>query len=227
MSALPLTGTGAPADLVWRGAVGTDATAGVANPALAYGVWTVSPSAGVTFVYADINGDGRADGKIQVHGTVGPSDLPGVTVAAVNNAPTADDVSATGAEDADSIEITLTGTDPDASDAIDSFTLSSLPSQGTLYTNAALTDLAATGVAYPASGNSLTLYFVPAADFNGDASFGYAASDGDVNSTGATAMVQVSAVADIADDTRHDQRRHGGQHRRAGQRHVRGPGAVS
>src|SRR6266567_4148136 len=39
-----LTGAG-PDHLVWRGAVGSDATAGTANPALAHGVWTDSPDA--------------------------------------------------------------------------------------------------------------------------------------------------------------------------------------
>jgi hypothetical protein len=43
----PATNYQGPDDyhLVWRGAVGTDATAGNANPALAHSVWTDSPDA--------------------------------------------------------------------------------------------------------------------------------------------------------------------------------------
>ena len=80
LSGLPLTGTGAT-PLVWRGAQGSDADAGTARAAFAHGVWT---DADGNFLYADINGDGKADLKVQVSG-VGLGDLLGVQE---NDAPT-------------------------------------------------------------------------------------------------------------------------------------------
>ncbi|HUP94198.1 MAG TPA: cadherin domain-containing protein [Burkholderiales bacterium] len=80
LSGLPLTGTGAT-PLVWRGAQGSDADAGTARAAFAHGVWT---DADGNFLYADINGDGKADLKVQVSG-VGLGDLVGVQE---NDAPT-------------------------------------------------------------------------------------------------------------------------------------------
>lgn len=119
----------------------------------------------------------------------------------VNDAPTADDVAASGDEDATSIPITLTGADIDAGDAIVSFTLTSLPENGTLYIG---DTPAAIGVAYAASANQLTLSFVPDADFNGEVSFGYTSFDGEASSGPATATITVNPVNDVpiaVDDT--------------------------
>jgi hypothetical protein len=119
-----------------------------------------------------------------------------ITVAAVNDAPTTTDVSASGTEDAASIAITLTGVDVDGTVA--SFDLSTLPVNGTLYTDAGLTTLAATAVDYAATGNALTLYFVPAGNWNGVTTFQYAAKDnvGVADSTPATATLTVTVVND-------------------------------
>lgn len=57
------TGSGWQGALVWLGAQGSDADAGVANAGRAHAVWQDS---GNNFLYADINGDGKADLKIQV-----------------------------------------------------------------------------------------------------------------------------------------------------------------
>ena len=69
LSLIPLTGGEPPTILVWRGAQGTDAEAGQARSQFAYSVWTedngTDPS---KFLYADVNGDGKADLKIQVDG---------------------------------------------------------------------------------------------------------------------------------------------------------------
>src|SRR5690606_32779351 len=110
--------------------------------------------------------------------------------------PVADDVSASGEEDADSIEVTLSGSDIDAGDAVESFTLTSLPTNGTLYTDSTLTTAAVIGTAYATSDGTLTLYFVPDADFNGEVSFTYTASDGELDSAEATATITVDAVND-------------------------------
>ena len=80
------------------------------------------------------------------------------TISVVNSGnPTVAAASATGLEDAVAgIPITLAASDPDGT--ISSFTLSSLPTGGTLYTDAAMTQVAAISTAYAASANSLTLY---------------------------------------------------------------------
>ena len=46
-----------------------------------------------------------------------------------------------------------------------------------MYTDTGLTSAAVTGTDYAASGEVLTLYFVPTANFNGNTSFKYAAKD--------------------------------------------------
>src|SRR5262245_6482983 len=117
-----------------------------------------------------------------------------------NHAPTADPVAASGAEDTPSIAIVLTGSDPDAGDAIVSFTVATLPppNAGVLYTDSSLSTAVVADVAYAASGPSLTLYFVPAENFNGDVQFSYTAFDGDVASPQATATISVTQINDPA-----------------------------
>ena len=119
-----------------------------------------------------------------------------VTVTAVNDAPVTNNVAAGGAEDAASIAVTLAGGDVDGT--VQSFALGTLPANGTLYTDAGLTTAAATGTDYAASGEALTLYFVPDADWNGVTSFDFAAKDdgGAVDASPATATVTVTAVND-------------------------------
>ncbi|NDY94073.1 DUF4347 domain-containing protein, partial [Ideonella livida] len=110
---------------------------------------------------------------------------------AANTAPTASNVSASGNEDAASITITLSGSDADGT--IASYTVSTLPSHGTLYSDAGLTQVVAAGD----SVNAATLYFVPDADWNGSTSFSYTATDNSgATSTSATASLTVNAVND-------------------------------
>jgi len=120
-----------------------------------------------------------------------------VTTTIVDNdfAPVTDDVSASGVEDDTFISITLTGSDDGT---VDSFSLSSLPTDGILYTDAGLTIAAATGVDYSATGEMLTLYFVPDPEWSGSTSFDFAAKDdsGMVDSTPATATINVANVDD-------------------------------
>jgi VCBS repeat-containing protein len=117
-----------------------------------------------------------------------------------NHAPTASAVATSGAEDSASIAVVLTGSDPDAGDAIVSFALASLPppSAGVIYTDSTLSTAVVAGAAYAASGQSLTLYFVPAENFNGDVQFSYTAFDGEVASSQATATISVTQVNDPA-----------------------------
>jgi hypothetical protein len=74
LSTLPLSGAG-PAKLVWTGATFSDADSRTANAARAHAVWT---DATHSFLFADTDGDGKADLKIQVK-NVGAGDLIGVT----------------------------------------------------------------------------------------------------------------------------------------------------
>ena len=112
------------------------------------------------------------------------------------NAPTADTVESTGKEDAAWISITLKGSDVDVNDAVETFTLSNLPGNGTLYTDAALTTVAAIGNSYTASSEELTLYFQPAENWNGQTTFDYTANDGELESGVATAKINVTPVND-------------------------------
>ena len=114
----------------------------------------------------------------------------------MNAAPTTNVAAAAGTEDAGFIANTLTGSDIDGT--VRSFSLSSLPANGSLYIDAGLTTLVATGIDYPAAAESLTLYFVPNADLNCSASFDYAATDdaGDTDTTPATATITVAPVSD-------------------------------
>ena len=88
-----------------------------------------------------------------------------IDVTPVNDAPTTNNVSATGNEDATSIAITLTGGDIDGT--VDNYVLNGLPANGTLYIDAGLTTVAATATDYAATAEALTLYFVPNANWNG------------------------------------------------------------
>ena len=94
------------------------------------------------------------------------------------------------------VSIDLTGTDVDGTVA--SFALANLPANGTLYTDAALTNVAVTGTDYVATGETLTLYFSPDADWNGMTTFQYSAKDdlGLVDTTPATGTITITPVND-------------------------------
>jgi uncharacterized delta-60 repeat protein/CSLREA domain-containing protein len=119
-----------------------------------------------------------------------------VQVVSINDAPVTATVGGTGAEDAASIAVTLSGTDVDG--AVDRLRLVDLPTDGTLYVDAGLTTVAAISTDYAASGQALTLYFVPDADWNGTATFRYVAVDGGgaADATAATATLAATAVND-------------------------------
>ena len=139
----------------------------------------------VQFVLTD--GDGGTSGAVAAT----------VNVAAVNDPPVANDVVANGNEDTSQIAITLTGSDIDG--PIASFRIvGALPPNGTLYTDPGLATLAASATNYAASGNALTLYFVPAANWNGTTAFQFTATDGGglADATPATATINVAPVND-------------------------------
>ncbi len=110
-----------------------------------------------------------------------------------NQAPIANAVSASGAEDDPSIAVTLSGSDSDGS--VVSYTITSLPfqEQGTLYSDAALTTQIVAGDEITIG----TVYFVPTENWSGDASFNYLVTDNDgADSATATASVTVDPVSD-------------------------------
>ncbi|MBT9540724.1 immunoglobulin-like domain-containing protein, partial [Thiobacillus sp.] len=121
-----------------------------------------------------------------------------ISVVPVNDPPVANSVSVSGNEDpAAPIAVTITGSDVDGTLA--SFTLSSLPANGSLYLDAAMTQLAPTGAALAAAGNSLTLYFKPPLNWSGTTSFDYNATDNlGAVSAPAAATVNIAAVDDGA-----------------------------
>ncbi|MBK7017605.1 MAG: tandem-95 repeat protein [Sulfuritalea sp.] len=121
-----------------------------------------------------------------------------INMVGANTPPVAADVSGSGAEDS-AISVVLSATDADGSVA--SFQLSTLPSNGALYLDAALTTLAPIGTAITATGAgpyTATLYFKPLANWNGTTNFTYTAVDnqGGVDASPATATVTVTAVDD-------------------------------
>nr|ALV86596.1 secretion target domain protein [uncultured bacterium 27] len=115
-----------------------------------------------------------------------------ITLAAVNDAPVALDVSATGFEDsAARVQVTLAGSDVDGT--IASYTITSLPANGSLF--AAASGGAPLGVGAVVSG---PVYFAANAGFSGSASFGYTVTDnsGTPSANTATASITIGPVND-------------------------------
>ncbi|MDT8421905.1 MAG: tandem-95 repeat protein, partial [Desulfuromonadales bacterium] len=144
---------------------------------------------------ADADLDNIYDVTVQVSDGKGGSDSQAISVAVtdINDAPQTDNIAASGLLNAPSITVVLSGSDVDSGGSVDFFRLSSLPANGTLYTDAALSVAAATGVDYAAAGNQLSLYFVPATDWSGVTSFSFSARDntGFLDPTPATAVINV------------------------------------
>jgi hypothetical protein len=129
-------------------------------------------------------------------GALTATDTVLINIVAFNNAPVTDSVSTSAAEDNASTAITLTGSDVDGT--IASFQLTSLPTDGTLYLDAGLTTLAATGVDYVATSDQRTFYFVPNANWNGATTFQYFSTDdlGQTDPASATGTITITATND-------------------------------
>ncbi|OHC64321.1 MAG: hypothetical protein A2040_15085, partial [Rhodocyclales bacterium GWA2_65_19] len=121
-----------------------------------------------------------------------------INMVGVNAPPVADNITASGAEDA-AIAVALTGTDSDGT--VTGFVLDSLPANGALYLDAGLTLLAPTGTTIAATGETVTLYFRPLDDWNGSTGFTYTAIDNlGGASPAATAGITVTPVSDGTPD---------------------------
>ncbi|SEI16964.1 T1SS-143 domain-containing protein/type I secretion C-terminal target domain (VC_A0849 subclass) [Rhizobium tibeticum] len=136
-----------------------------------------------SFHYAAVDNDGLADGS--------PATAT-ITVASVNDAPETTAASGSGDEDAASISVALSGSDIDGSVA--SYTITDLPANGKLYSDAGLSHAILVGETVSGS----TVYFVPDVNYNGTTSFHYAAVDNDglADASPATATVTVASVND-------------------------------
>ncbi len=156
-------------------------------PANYYGSFTLAIEATVTDAATLSDSSEATD-------TASTGQLLEITVTPVNDPPQTAAASATGDEGAASIAVELSGTDVDGTVA--SFTISSLPANGTLYADENLRTELGVAASVPASANAATVYFVPAAEFNGSTSFDYAAVDdqGASDATPATAAITVMAV---------------------------------
>jgi VCBS repeat-containing protein len=143
----------------------------------------------VTFTLVD--GDGTANGGSDI-GTA----IATVTVSPLNDAPTTSDTSPSGNEDAASIQINLSGSDVDGSVA--SFKITSLPTNGKLYSDATLLNQIALNTTVGAIANAAAVFFVPDPNFFGAVNFQYASIDnfGLQDGTPATASITVNPVSD-------------------------------
>ncbi|MDI1361146.1 Ig-like domain-containing protein [Methylotenera sp.] len=156
----------------------------------------------ITFVNTSENPVGGAGNERYIAVTVNDGQAEAIshatiiTVNPVNDVPVAVGSTNTAPEDSASITVQLQGTDVDGTVA--SFVLTTLPVNGALYTDAALTILAVIGTNYPATGNALNFYFKPAADWNGTTSLNFNAVDnnGGVSAATATETIVVTPVDD-------------------------------
>jgi VCBS repeat-containing protein len=153
----------------------------VFNPRSDFDALAAGASRDVSFTYTAIDDLGQASVPVTVT----------VTVTGSNDAPVAAAASASGAEDT-LLPVVLGGSDVDGSVA--SFTVQTLPANGTLYLDAASATAVAMGTAYAATANALTLYFAPAADWNGSTAFDFVATD-DLGLAGAAANASLTITA--------------------------------
>ncbi len=127
--------------------------------------------------------------------TVNHSGVETVLTAPANTAPTAGGGSLTVNEDASASAVTLSGTDPDAGDAVTQYRLESLPTNGNLRLNGNAVNAGDVVTQAQVDGGQLT--FQPNADWNGSTNFSYKAHDGDAWSANTGSFnINVNAVND-------------------------------
>jgi hypothetical protein len=214
----PLTITAAPTDIDYSESIssitlelpaGATLSVGSANPD---GTWSV-PLAGdgtysvsvdatthaVTLSGLTMNLPGSPTGSLEITATAVAQDGSSTASASTHitigdtTAPETADVTVGADEDASAVTVTLSATD--AGSSIANFTVTSLPTHGTLSYNG---QPVAIGQTIPAENNQATISFVPDANWNGSTAFQYRASDaaGNLDQSPATVSIQVSAVND-------------------------------
>ncbi|MBT9499568.1 MAG: VCBS domain-containing protein, partial [Zoogloea sp.] len=159
------------------------------------GTWTYSLNNTANQVQALKEGDTRIE-TFTVHSVDGTPHNVSVTVLGTNEIQTVTNVGATGSEDpAAPIPVTRSGADVDGT--VTSLTLADLPAHGTLYQDAAMTQPVSAGTALDTTTGTVTLYFKPDANWNGDTRFHFTATDNNGGvSAQATASLSVTAVND-------------------------------
>ncbi|BCA94497.1 hypothetical protein TUM19329_08580 [Legionella antarctica] len=158
----------------------------------ANGVWSyVTDSAHNEFAQGTTYSD-----SLTVTSADGTTSTITVNILGTNDAAVIAPAVSSGFEDPTSpITVTLTGSDIDG--IINSFTINSLPLNGTLYTDVGMTQPVLTGDTVIAANNSASLYFQPTANWSGETAFDYTGTDNhNDQSAQATATVTVTAVAD-------------------------------
>ncbi|MFK3974684.1 type I secretion C-terminal target domain-containing protein [Pseudomonas sp. NPDC087358] len=105
-------------------------------------------------------------------------------------------VADSGAEDAAKIAVHLSATDSDGS--VKSFTISDLPANGVLYSDAGLSHAITAGTSVTAAADgTATVYFVPTHDWSGSTAFNFkAVDDSNASSASTPANILVSPVTD-------------------------------
>jgi hypothetical protein len=158
------------------------------DPGTAFQSLSDGENATVTFTYTVADDQGFTDTATAT-----------TIVTGNNDAPEAAAVTATGDEDASTpIAITLKGSDIDNGDAVTSFKIDTLPANGVLYTDAAMAHAYVAGTEIAATNEQATLYFKPAADYNGTVTFNYTGNDGDLDSAPASATITVNPMDEPA-----------------------------
>ncbi|WP_374243253.1 VCBS domain-containing protein [Zoogloea sp.] len=159
----------------------------------AAGDWRYVLNNGAANVQALKEGDTRVE-TFTISTVDGTTRTLTIDVLGTNELPTVSAASGSGSEDpAAPIAIALGGTDVDGT--VTRLTIADLPAHGTLYRDAAMTQPIAVGATL--SGATGTVYFKPDANWNGNTSFHYTATDnnGGVSAQG-TASIGVTAVND-------------------------------
>ncbi|WP_153161663.1 VCBS domain-containing protein [Zoogloea sp. 1C4] len=159
----------------------------------AAGDWTYTLNNSAPNVQALKEGDTRVE-TFTVSTVDGTTRAITIDVLGTNERPAVTAASATGSEDpAAPIAISLGGADVDGT--VTQLTIADLPAHGTLYRDAAMTQPIAAGATL--SGATGTVYFKPDANWNGNTSFHYTATDNNGGvSTQGTASIGVTAVND-------------------------------
>jgi VCBS repeat-containing protein len=159
---------------------------------------TITAISGSAAVYFTPNPDfyGNAEFSyvgIDDTGVESAASTASLQIAAVNDAPVTQGVSVEGNEDASSISIALTGHDVDG--VMTEFVIKELPSNGVL--KDANGHVLSVGSTVTATDGSAAVYFIPDADFYGNAEFSYVGvDDAGAESAASTASIQVAAVND-------------------------------
>jgi len=214
----PLTITAAPTDIDYSESIssitlelpaGATLSVGSANPDGTWsvplasdGTYSVSVDAtthAVTLSGLTMNLPGSPTGSLEITATAVAQDGSSTASASTHitigdtTAPETADVTVGADEDASAVTVTLSATD--AGSSIANFTVTSLPTHGTLSYNGQPVVI---GQTIPAENNQATISFVPDANWNGSTAFQYRASDaaGNLDQSPATVSIQVSAVND-------------------------------